>query len=522
MNDGFYQDSILTLEKINNKNYFFNNLDYNNILVEAVNDLSAEVFKLFYYSTSLSDVVVVSNKFNLISKYLSSDELDFLTEEIIKNFWSRDRYDVAVIFLNQVKLQNSIRQDLLSKTNSQKQVLTLTSQEVSRRIEKSLVKVYSCNEKGLLLGWGSGFFVNNNGLIISNEHVIEGSAKIIIETYTGNLFVGTLKGDDAFRDLAAIKINLSNTSPVILGNSFKVENGQQVYAYGNPLGVNKIFTDGIISKKISLDMGIEFIQFTAPISPGNSGGMLVNNKGELVGIPSGALIDNLSQNNNYAIPINRAFSFLKQFDSSVKLDSFYSDDEFVSINSNLIETIKTFNSESNRIGFLDNSGNYIYGLEKANEFIYSGHFKNNDANGLGKLNTNSWSYIGEFKDDKKHGKGTYASYSRSVIYIGEFENDRFSGEGTMVDDNEKNSTYNQIYIGEFKNSMYNGSGTIFYTNNSVYSGSFKEGAFYGNGSYYYNNGRFEAKWADSCNAVGKYYFFGGTVEDKKLINCNWD
>ena len=161
-------------------------------------------------------------------------------------------------------------------------------------------------------GLGSGVIFSSDGYILTNNHVVEGADDIRVEMTDGRTITAKLVGTDKPSDLAVIKINTAGLHPVALGNSDNVQVGDIVLAVGNPLGVGQTVTMGIISAKgRSTGTGSgsyeDFLQTDAPINRGNSGGALVNLKGELVGINSQILSpDGANIGIGFAIPSNMA------------------------------------------------------------------------------------------------------------------------------------------------------------------------------------------------------------------------
>ncbi|MBR4308886.1 MAG: trypsin-like peptidase domain-containing protein [Oscillospiraceae bacterium] len=161
---------------------------------------------------------------------------------------------------------------------------------------------------------GSGFFISNNGHILTNFHVIEGSDTISVALYTGASYEAKLLGYDESNDIAVLKIDAGETPPVILGDSDKINVGDTVVAIGNPLGeLTFSLTSGSISAKdrevtLSGIVPMELIQTDCAINSGNSGGALFNMYGEVIGVTnakysgnsSSATIDNIG----FAIPLN--------------------------------------------------------------------------------------------------------------------------------------------------------------------------------------------------------------------------
>ena len=160
-------------------------------------------------------------------------------------------------------------------------------------------------------GTGSGFIINQEGYIITNEHVVHKADKIKVTLSDGREFTGEVIGSDTTSDMAIVKIQADHLPLVVLGDSDKLRVGEIVVAIGNPYGLQQTVTMGLVSAKgRSIPTGIEgrvykdFIQTDAAINPGNSGGPLLNTKGEVVGINT-AIIP-FAQGIGFAIPINMA------------------------------------------------------------------------------------------------------------------------------------------------------------------------------------------------------------------------
>ena len=171
-------------------------------------------------------------------------------------------------------------------------------------------------------GLGSGVIVSNDGYILTNNHVVEQSARIQVELSDRRVLDAKLIGADAPSDLAVIKIDATDLPVVAIGDSTAVRVGDLVLAVGNPLGVGQTVTMGIVSAKgraTGLGDGSyeDFLQTDASINQGNSGGALVNTAGELVGInsqilsPSGGNIGI-----GFAVPSNMAKNVMDQLVSN--------------------------------------------------------------------------------------------------------------------------------------------------------------------------------------------------------------
>lgn len=159
-------------------------------------------------------------------------------------------------------------------------------------------------------GVGSGFIIDPKGYIITNYHVVEKARKIDVTLSEGKKYQGRLIGYDKRSDLAVIKIEGENFPYLPLGNSDILKPGQFAIAIGNPYGLNRTVTLGIISalnRTIVESRGVRLenlIQTDAAINPGNSGGPLLNIKGEVIGINTA--IQSNAQGIGFAIPINKA------------------------------------------------------------------------------------------------------------------------------------------------------------------------------------------------------------------------
>ncbi|TAK06498.1 MAG: DegQ family serine endoprotease [Candidatus Manganitrophaceae bacterium] len=137
-------------------------------------------------------------------------------------------------------------------------------------------------------GMGSGVIVDPNGVIITNNHVIDKADEVKVLLADKREFKGKVIGSDPKSDLAVVKIDAENLPAVPWGNSDQLQVGEYVLAIGNPFGLNQTVTMGIVSAVGRANVGIadyeDFIQTDAAINPGNSGGAMVNTRGELVGI----------------------------------------------------------------------------------------------------------------------------------------------------------------------------------------------------------------------------------------------
>lgn len=169
-------------------------------------------------------------------------------------------------------------------------------------------------------GLGSGVVVSAEGTVLTNHHVIDGAEKITVTMDNNKVYEATIVGSDPPSDLAVLKIEGENLPFLSLGNSDNVRTGDIVLAIGNPLGIGKTVTAGIISAKgrrtgLSDGSFEDFLQTDAPINRGNSGGALVNLTGELIGVNS-QILSSVQDGGNigigFSIPSNMAKSVMEQ------------------------------------------------------------------------------------------------------------------------------------------------------------------------------------------------------------------
>jgi serine protease Do len=204
---------------------------------------------------------------------------------------------------------------------------------IAKRVDASVVTVMTTGEEDEVTpfgrlrrrstqGLGTGFVVDKDGVILTNNHVVKGADQILVKLADERVFAAKVVGTDPQTDVAVIRIAQSGFSPLTLGDSDRIEVGDWVVAIGNPFGLEHTVSAGIISAKgrqidEPSDEGprgflerprdptgyYSFLQTDAAINPGNSGGPLLDLRGEVVGINT-AIRGDGAQNIGYAIPIN--------------------------------------------------------------------------------------------------------------------------------------------------------------------------------------------------------------------------
>jgi serine protease Do len=190
--------------------------------------------------------------------------------------------------------------------------------ELVNRLGESVVQVRTPG------GLGSGFFLNEEGYLITNFHVIEGETQISIEVYhqlNGDLERKSYKqvriiAMNKFQDLALLKVDDKDApkfSYLALGDTGNLAVGERVFAIGSPLGLERTVTEGIVSTKTRQMQGELYLQTTAQINPGNSGGPLFNMRGEAIGVTNMKVA--FGEGIGFAIPVDAVKRFLNNRDA---------------------------------------------------------------------------------------------------------------------------------------------------------------------------------------------------------------
>jgi len=174
--------------------------------------------------------------------------------------------------------------------------------DIFDKYSPAVITIIALDENDQPLSLGSGFFIDENGHIATNYHVIENCSKAVIKTKNGEkgYLLKIIKYDSDF-DLVVAKTSIETSQYLPLGDSDTVIIGEDVLAIGNPAGLEGTISNGIISGVRNID-NINFIQITAPISPGSSGGPVFNLSGKVIGVATAYL--DYGQSLNFAMPIN--------------------------------------------------------------------------------------------------------------------------------------------------------------------------------------------------------------------------
>ncbi|MEB3199406.1 MAG: trypsin-like peptidase domain-containing protein [Synechococcaceae cyanobacterium] len=165
-------------------------------------------------------------------------------------------------------------------------------------------------------GQGSGFITRSDGVVLTNAHVVEGASEVHVTLPDGRSFSGKVLGADPLTDVAVLKVVASRLPVAPLGDSTRVRPGEWAIAIGNPLGLDNTVTAGIISaiqrtNAIGEGQRVPYIQTDAAVNPGNSGGPLINDRGQVIGINT-AIRQAPGAGLSFAIPINTASQIASQ------------------------------------------------------------------------------------------------------------------------------------------------------------------------------------------------------------------
>lgn len=184
---------------------------------------------------------------------------------------------------------------------------TLTAEKIYKKVSDAVVVIYAYDSNNQLSKQGSGVVINDKGYIVTNYHVLSGNDRLEVLHNKEIVPYVDIIGIDVTKDILILKIEEKKFPAIKIGDSKNLIIGQRIYAIGSPLGFENSISEGIISGLRSYgEAGKNYIQITASISPGSSGGAVVNDKGELIGISTLTMKE--GQNLNFAIPINDILS----------------------------------------------------------------------------------------------------------------------------------------------------------------------------------------------------------------------
>jgi S1-C subfamily serine protease len=202
---------------------------------------------------------------------------------------------------------------------------------ISSQIVQQTQSVFGFPQQQQSTATGSGFLIDNDGHILTNAHVVQGAKRVDVRLGDGDTQQAQIVGTDPSTDIALLKVdNTEGAQPLTLGDSTKVQVGDPVVAIGNPFGLDRTVTTGIVSalqRQIQAPNGFsisDVIQTDAAINPGNSGGPLIDGAGQVIGINS--QIESQSGGNEgvgFAVPIKTAADVVSQLENGGEVKRAY-------------------------------------------------------------------------------------------------------------------------------------------------------------------------------------------------------
>jgi len=254
-----------------------------------------------------------------------------------------------------------------------------STEGVAAIVRPSVVEIYTYTDSSHsdLESTGSGIIISDDGYIVTNAHVLNADGYHVIKTHDEKTYNADIIGRDSKTDIAVIKVNASGLKPATLGNSDEVVVGEEVMAIGNPAGLSGTVTNGIVSavnRKIkgqSTAFEMDCIQTNADISPGNSGGALVNMYAQVIGITSSKYASTTLEGLGFAISINEAKPIIEELISK----GFISGRFKIGITFIGVESDETRSAVEDELGYSipdDFQGLYITDIDKECDIYNSG------------------------------------------------------------------------------------------------------------------------------------------------------
>ena len=284
-------------------------------------DASASMF-LTFVLRALGYSDTDGQDFTWDNPFALAQQIGILTDKVdIMNFWRADVATVAFSALS-AKLKGTdmtLAQKLISEGVFTQNVYdyvnasitqigpdntptALSASEIYQKCSPAVFSIQTYDVEGLPYATGSGFFIDSSGLAVTNFHVLENALSATVTLSDGSVHeILGVAGYHPSQDYALLRIEGDSFTSLPIGDSSSLQVGSRIYTIGSPKGMQNTMSDGIISSTCRPEYQNR-IQITAPISSGSSGGALLDEYGNVIGITTSTLID--SQNLNFAIPIN--------------------------------------------------------------------------------------------------------------------------------------------------------------------------------------------------------------------------
>jgi len=270
---------------------------------DYIKDKFPSAFSLYLFS--LEDLDSYEKEFIDLLGNLPEEEQEYYAKEVYKNGFSLE-------LLKNVKegkaIQAPASTPALPSLPKQKEESTESLPSLIKRIKPSVVIVFAYDNKGEFLQLGNGFFISQNGDIITNYHVLQEASSAEIKTSDGKTYPITyIIAKDEQNDIIRLSVDIPSkyVLPLYLSETIP-EIGERIIVYGNPLELENTVSDGIVSSVREIFNYGKIIQITAPILPGSSGSPVLNMKGEVIGIATFQFIE--GRKLNFAIPSERIAS----------------------------------------------------------------------------------------------------------------------------------------------------------------------------------------------------------------------
>jgi S1-C subfamily serine protease/Tfp pilus assembly protein PilF len=267
-----------------------------------------------FYLSSLENLDLFEKEFIDLLQRLPKEEQEYYAKEVYENGFSLE-------LLKEAKYGKKVQIPTINPP------ITILSQEkpienlpsLIKRIKPSTVIIFAYDDKGEFLKLGSGFFISQNGDLITNYHVIQGASSAEIKTADEKTYPITyIVAGDEQNDIIRLSVNIPSPDVYPLSLSQTIpEVGERIIVYGSPLGLENTVSDGIVSAIRDIPDYGRIIQITAPISPGSSGSPVLNMQGEVIGIASFQMVE--GQNLNFAIPSEKISSLILTEENKISI-----------------------------------------------------------------------------------------------------------------------------------------------------------------------------------------------------------